>query len=152
MSSKPLVATGLAALLLVLAGCSRPTSADDGTKAFQGKWQLADAGQDGKQGGRLAIFEKDIVQLVEAPDVNAQEKRTETGTVEKYAFRVSESATPAQIDLVYLSGDHLGKTRPGIYVFEETTLKICLAKAGASRPTEFAGTRDATVLNLRRSN
>lgn len=124
----------LISLSLISPGCSKTPALGDEIKSFQGWWQIAGP----TPGNKLARFEKDIFQVFEV-------KGSETKAVEKYQFRVNQAEMPAQIDFVCLVGEHIGKTRPGIFVFEDKKLKICLAHGEPIRPSDFAAT-DKTIL------
>jgi uncharacterized protein (TIGR03067 family) len=110
-----------------------PSSA---TSEFEGEWRMVSGVMDG------VPMEKSVVQWVR------RVTRGNLTTVEagpqvmmKMEFTTDASQSPKAIDYVHLAGVNQGKLQRGIYEFEAGVLKICVAAAGAARPTAFQSTR-----------
>jgi uncharacterized protein (TIGR03067 family) len=58
--------------------------------------------------------------------------------VAKGTSKIDPSKKPKTIDLTAAEGDSAGKTALGIYELEKDSRKVCIAKPGDERPTEFA--------------
>jgi uncharacterized protein (TIGR03067 family) len=133
-------------LLFTCVGCAKPPPPEDGTEQFQGSWHAS--GNDGKSLTIEAIFAKDSFLLIETKKVG----NTTQITSEKAIFQVNLAPTPNQVDLVYLAGENAGKTKFGIFVFENDKLKMCVADFDAPRPTAFVANKNSTLMVWERKN
>lgn len=127
-------------LLSIISGCSRHPSLAEEFHPFQGSWRQI-AGTTGTQ--LSAKFDNDVVQFYEMKDLKVR-------PTDRFQLLLDPSAVPARVDLVYMVGPNMGKTRCGIYSFEGGKLKICLAQAGAPRPAEFNASQDTLFVILER--
>jgi uncharacterized protein (TIGR03067 family) len=53
-------------------------------------------------------------------------------------FRTDATKEPRQMDITFGTGPDKGQTVYGIYRFEGTRVRVCLALPGKPRPTQFA--------------
>ena len=53
-------------------------------------------------------------------------------------FKLDPAAKVKTVDLMLTSGPEKGKTSLGIYAWDGDNMKLCIAKPGSDRPTEFA--------------
>lgn len=141
-------------LVVMLSSCSKPPVVVDHTKDFQGAWLYIEQAKAGKDKEIDAVFVKDILQLVE-------NTKTESGTTtelggaaggrsESFQIQVDATQTPGHIDFVILDGENQGRSRPGIFVFENDNLKICVAELNGTRPTEFVAAEKFKLMVLKR--
>ena len=133
-----------------LAGCSKK-AADDGTKPFQGTWDVVAEG--GKKAEQQFYFEKDTVHVQIVKNESGKTSAAVGGSsvvIPRSAFRVDTSKTPAQIDFVPIEGENQGKTRDGIFEMNDKNLKICIADYEEPRPAAFTAKEKVTILNLQR--
>ena len=95
---------------------------------FEGRWIVVSGVVDGDgqdmQGGKVRISKGKFT--LEEHDGNKQEATYEADTTTK----------PHQIDFKPTQGKDKGKVHKGIFIFEESLLKLCLARPGDDRPTE----------------
>jgi uncharacterized protein (TIGR03067 family) len=95
---------------------------------FEGRWIVVSGAVDGDgqdmQGDKVRISKGKFT--LEEQDGNKQESTYEADTNEK----------PHQIDMKPTQGKDKGKVHKGIFIFEESLLKLCLARPGDDRPTE----------------
>ena len=146
--------TLLAIGLVVLTGCSRQPAPDDGTKSFQGTWDIMDA--TGAKTGKQAIFEKDTFQVQSFAQEKEEAKATiqadEANNIERSVVQIDLTQTPPHITLVPIEGLNNGKPRDGIFEFEgDDKIKICVAHYELPRPTDFNAGSKTTLLILQRA-
>ena len=95
---------------------------------FEGRWIVVSGAVDGDgqdmQGDKVRISKGKFT--LEEQDGNKQEATYEADTTKK----------PHQIDFKPTQGKDKGKVHKGIFIFEESLLKLCLASPGGDRPTE----------------
>jgi uncharacterized protein (TIGR03067 family) len=132
--------------LALATGCAKPPIPDDGTTPFQGVWHAV--GSDGKKIGKTVTFTNNLVTITE---IKTTGKKTQVTSSPRSSFRVDSTTSPAHLDFVILEGADIGKTRLGIFAFEDHRLKICLADIDAPpRPTNFVAGDKTTMLLLER--
>jgi uncharacterized protein (TIGR03067 family) len=131
------LATPFAALLLVgpaRAQQKNPLAAQPpALTELRGSWKVTDVPVSGPT--RL-VFEGDKI-IICRGDTFKTERR----------FKVDPKTKPAQIDV--LAGE---SKAPGIYELSGDTLRICLAKWAADRPTEFKTAKGVVCLTLTRES
>ncbi len=102
---------------------------------FEGRWIVVSGAVDGNgqdmQGDKVHISKGKFT--LEEQDGNKQEATYEADTTKK----------PHQIDFKPTEGKDKGKVYKGILIFEESLLKLCLARPGDDRPTE-ASSKDGS--------
>jgi uncharacterized protein (TIGR03067 family) len=112
---------------------------------LQGNWQLVKAETSGKPApeekvaGTVMTFDKDsIVIRVEGKNTN-----------EEATYKIDASKKPVAIDLHPPKQE---KVVQGILLLEGDTLKICFARRGGARPSDFKSPADqqVTLLELKR--
>jgi uncharacterized protein (TIGR03067 family) len=130
------------ACVLACAGCAK--APEDLTLPFQGNWFVHD--ESGKKTGSVAVFEKDVVSIVEVKVVDDGREFS----AQRYAFRVDRKPTPAHIDFVILEGDNQGQSRLGVFAIDGDSMKLCIADLDASRPTGFTAGEKTRLLVLKR--
>jgi len=99
-------------------------------KSLQGTWTMLsyidEGAADPQFDGAIQVFE----------GVNY---RVEKGgkAIRKGDFKLDESKSPKQIDLMPSIGPYKGKTLPGIYELKGDTLHTCFPEPGQPRPAKF---------------
>jgi uncharacterized protein (TIGR03067 family) len=73
------------------------------------------------------------------------------GKTEEATVKLDPSKNPKALDMSPLTGPGKGQTLLAIYAIEGDTLKICGARAGRDRPTEFKGGKDVILMVLTRA-
>ena len=133
------VACHLPLFLLVVAPAAADESSKTDLESLRGTWSIARAIHD----GRLSAPEKTkSVKLSFAGDkLTVQgEKGMES------VFKLEPSKKPREIDVTPGSGPDKGMTLKGIYDLNGDELKLCIAKPGRDRPTEFASKENTGVI------
>jgi uncharacterized protein (TIGR03067 family) len=119
----PLLAAGLVA---VPGGLAQDDAKKD-QERFQGTWQMVRGEQEGKT---MEGKEIENIRLVFTGDtlffVHGDKKD------DPIRFKLDPAKKPAALDLT-----HKDKVSLGIYAFDKDTLKLCYARPGKDRPTEF---------------
>ena len=72
------------------------------------------------------------------------------GKVEEATLELDPSKTPKAIDMLPLTGSGDRKPLLGIYSIAGDIFKICGAKPGGDRPTEFKASKDASLIVFER--
>lgn len=136
---------------------SKP-SVENILRPFEDKWSVVSLDRNGvkstvEQLRSIAVtVEKDRFRMVEIkgrPRAGGGPSSMEV-RAEEYALQVDPSKPTGEIDFAYASGEHLGKTRFGIFAFEGNKLTICLGEPGDARPTQFAPGGNITLIVLER--
>jgi uncharacterized protein (TIGR03067 family) len=132
----------IVAVVSLVAGVSLSGAADEAKekavkkelKALEGTWKLVSREVDGKKDSEESV-----------KDVTATWNEAGTITVrggEKVITRVTTTLDPTKkpktTDGTFTEGEDKGKTVLGIYELEGDTFRVCLARAGDKRPTEFS--------------
>jgi uncharacterized protein (TIGR03067 family) len=113
----------------------------DDRERLQGTWQATAVERAGPQPpddyvkSMRLTFQGDRVRL-------GPPERRQEGT-----FRLDTKQTPRTIDLIISERERL----EGIYQLEKEALKLCLAKPGEPRPTEFAGKGEQMFITFKRA-
>lgn len=98
---------------------------------FQGAWQRVSIIDDGKKvdGAEMGsvVFSGGEYTLKEGDTVKS-----------KGTFKLDESKSPKEFDVMPAAGPNKGKTLKGIYKFENNQLIYCIAGADLDRPKDFA--------------
>lgn len=138
-------------LLLCIAvgvGCRKKSSHQDVSK-FDGEWAVVQLLEKGRALDTQALKRLNItiaqgkLQKVEVDD-------TRLISAEESAIQLDPTKSPAEIDLVCMQGDNLGKARPGIFSLDGDTLQICIGEIGSPRPTDFVAGTNVSLIQLER--
>lgn len=120
----------LAAMSVLAVGMAFASGANDQDK-FQGAWQRVSIIDDGKmvEGAEKSsvVFSGSEYALKDGDTVKS-----------KGTYKLDESKSPKEFDVIPGAGPYKGKTLKGIYKFEGDQLIYCLASPGLDRPKEFA--------------
>jgi uncharacterized protein (TIGR03067 family) len=112
-------------------------------QAFKGTWRLSSREVDGKKDSDEWV--KDVIMTNDGSGtclVRRGDKVIGGGTV-----KLDPTTTPRAIDIAFTEGEHKGKTGLGIYEIEGDSFRVCCARPGSSRPTEFsAGAGSGRIL------
>jgi len=131
----------LACLTLLAAGATPPDPSSPGdAEKLRGVWKTVSLTNDGK----VLVDEKTPAPNVPATTLVYEEHRwmIKVGdkTVAHGVFRLDESKSPKEIDILDESGKPNAQTKLGIYELAGDTYKFCLAPAGKPRPRTFTST------------
>jgi uncharacterized protein (TIGR03067 family) len=125
--------------LLLVVWKRSPSAAGDRAKAiaeelqkFAATWRFVAVEVEGTKIPDKA-FENDTLTLTGKTFTSFVEGHTTHGV-----FKIDPSVKPKTIDLTFTDGPGKGQTQIGIYELDGETQKICFAKPGQPRPTEFA--------------
>jgi uncharacterized protein (TIGR03067 family) len=142
--------------LLLACGCSKPPP-DDGLGPFQGEWVVLELNDRGKQieaqklSELTVTFDKDQLQKVQTiMGGGATTTALVGGSFEGGTFRVDNSKSPGECEVVRMYGPDLGKTQLGIFAFEDRKLKMCVGDLGGPRPADFVADQTSTLIVLKR--
>ncbi len=147
MSFKSVILAMFSLLLFCLLGCAGSPTVDH-FKGLQGDWELVSFHKHGRIVGADAIkqltvsIRQDRFQMLEKkPGTNPQE--FEISIAEEFVLQLDSSKSPAEMQLVFPTGEKQGQLRRAIYVLEGNELKICAAEIGKATPTEFIANEKA---------
>ena len=103
---------------------------------FEGEWQMVSAVMDGQP------MEQSAVEWVKRI-THGNETTVYAGPqmMMRMEFTADGSTSPKTIDYFNTAGSNKGKTQEGIYKSEGGLLKVCVARPGGSRPSEFKSAR-----------
>src|SRR5258708_3978799 len=123
----------LAAGLLVAADAPKDDAGKKEQEKLQGKWSAVSGERDGQKApdteiGQIKLEFKDGKMFI-----NIANETKEIATL-----KVDGSKKPKTVDLDLTEGPDKGKKAQGIYEVDGDNLKLCVAKPGKDRPTEFA--------------
>jgi uncharacterized protein (TIGR03067 family) len=120
---------------LLAAGDAKDEAIKKDRQKFKGTWQVVSLEVDGNKTGEEDA--KKITVLNEADGkwtIEAEGSVAARGT-----SRIDPTKKPKTVDLTMTEGKDKGKTILAIYEFSgDDTRKVCLARVGKERPTEFA--------------
>ncbi|HEV3198035.1 MAG TPA: TIGR03067 domain-containing protein [Bryobacteraceae bacterium] len=128
----------LAALLVVLAGgAGKEDATTKDLEKMQGNWAQVSMVVDGEKLGEdeaQALF-----RTIKGQEYTVARYKK---TIGKGSFTLDAGKKPKNIDArPAIAGQNI--TMLGIYEFEGEKLKLCFARAGRPRPTEFAARKDS---------
>lgn len=134
-----------------LVGCSgkpHPT-VQDTAKDLNGEWEAVSVVEHGRH------MDKSQVRYAKVKIDDGKYHRVDENPAKfishgMCSLRADGSKSPAQLEIIHLDGDHLGKTRSGIYALEGDKLKICLSPYNLPAPTDFTPNDRVTLLVLER--
>lgn len=110
-------------------------------EAMSGTFAVTLYENDGKKDSPEQLKRKKVVQN------GAVWKFIDGSVITEGIDRLDPSKNPKEIDSTYTSGNDKDKKVMGIYVLEGESVKLCWAKIGKPRPTEFA-TKSGSDLTL----
>jgi uncharacterized protein (TIGR03067 family) len=132
---------GVVVLFLMLStGVAQDDAAKKDLDALQGVWQMVSMEIEGK-----ALPADEIKGFKLTFKGNQGSHSGRDGKIEEATIKLDPSKKPKAIDMTTQ-----GKTLVGIYSIEGDNLKICSAKPGGNRPTEFKGGKDVVYYVLKR--
>jgi uncharacterized protein (TIGR03067 family) len=125
----------IACLIIVLSAlpviAAEPKQPAPDTAAVQGNWTVESAEGEGQAAkspvGDTVTITQDTVKI----------KEKSSGQTHEFRIKADASQNPKQVDWVLTSGEKT-VTVQGIYTLEKDSLKVCLARPGKPRPTEFS--------------
>jgi uncharacterized protein (TIGR03067 family) len=103
-------------------------------QAFKGTWRMISKEVDGKKFGEEEI--KDVIATFDGSgkaSVRRGDKVIGEGTA-----KLDPTTKPKTVEVTFTEGEHKGKTIPGIYEIEGGAFRVCVARPGDERPTEFS--------------
>jgi uncharacterized protein (TIGR03067 family) len=117
-------------------------------QAFKGTWRMTSKEEDGKKFSAAEI--RDVIATANGEgrvSVRRGEKVIGGGTI-----KLNPTQRPRAIDITFTEGEHKGKTALGIYKIDSDGFRVCIARVGDERPTEFsarAGSRRILIVYKR---
>jgi uncharacterized protein (TIGR03067 family) len=136
----PLVAKTASTAKVAPATTSKSTGASKNSSGpateLEGEWAMVSGVMDG------VPMDNSMVQWVKRI-THGNESAVVAGpqTMLRVEFTYDPSKSPKTIDYVNLVGANKGKSQQGIYDFDGSILRFCVATPGKPRPAEFASTR-----------
>jgi uncharacterized protein (TIGR03067 family) len=119
---------------LVLAGDAKDEAIKKERKKYEGTWQVVSLEVDGNKAS-----EEDAKKITVINEANGKWRIEIDGkVVSQGTSEIDPTKKPKTVDLTETEGDNSGKTSLGIYELEDDTRKVCVARTGEKRPTEFA--------------
>ena len=103
-------------------------------QAFKGTWRLSSREVDGKKSSEEWI--KDVIATNDgsgAFSVRRGDKMIAEATVQ-----LDPTKKPKTVDVTFTEGEHKGQTVLGIYEIERDAFRVCVARPGDERPTDFS--------------
>jgi uncharacterized protein (TIGR03067 family) len=103
-------------------------------QAFKGTWRLSSKEVDGKN-----FSEEEIKGVIATNDglgkfsVRRGDKVIDEGTV-----KLDPTKKPRTIDVTFTEGERKGQTAQGIYEIQSDAFRVCVARPGDERPTDFS--------------
>lgn len=138
--------------LFALATIASGMSGESDLDRLQGTWNVTATESDGASGAK-EINERTTFTF--AKDKMHDQFTPEKGKPIRITYTVSLDATkkPKTIDLTFTDGPLKGEKLNGIYDIDGDTLKLCMGRADAKRPTEFKAPKgsDAVMQTLKRA-
>lgn len=115
---------------------TRSAAASSTRTEFEGEWSMVSGVMDGN------AMDKSAVEWVKRVTVGS-ETTVYAGpqVMMKFEFTSDPSKSPKTIDYVNTGGSNKGKSQLGIYEFEGSLLRVCVAAPGSSRPKQFQSPR-----------
>ena len=103
-------------------------------QAFKGTWRLSSKEVNGKKFSEEEI--KDVIATNDGSgtfSVRRGDKVIGEGTV-----KFDPTKKPKTVDVTFTEGEHKGQTVLGIYEIDSDAFRVCVARPGDDRPTEFS--------------
>jgi uncharacterized protein (TIGR03067 family) len=103
-------------------------------QAFKGTWRMISKEVDGKKFSEEEI--KDVIATFDGSgkcSVRRGDKVIGEGTV-----KFDPTKKPKTVDVTFTEGEHKGQTVLGIYEIDSDAFRVCVARPGDDRPTEFS--------------
>ena len=103
-------------------------------RAFKGTWRLSSKEVDGKKFSEEEI--KDVIATNDGSgniSVRRGDKEINEGTV-----KLDPTKEPKTVDVTFTGGERQGQKVLGIYEIESNFFRVCVARAGDERPSEFS--------------
>jgi uncharacterized protein (TIGR03067 family) len=116
------------------AGDAKEVAVAKDLQAFKGTWRLSSKEEDGKKFSEEEI--KDVIATNDGAgqmSVRRGDKVIGAGTV-----KLDPTTKPKAINVTFTAGERKGKTLLGIYEIESDAFRVCVARPGDERPTEFS--------------
>jgi uncharacterized protein (TIGR03067 family) len=103
-------------------------------QAFKGTWRLISREVDGKKISEVEL--KDVILTSDGAGRFSVRRRDKM--IVEAAVKLDPTTKPRTIDVTFTVGENKGKTVLGMYEIEGDTLRVCHARPGDERPTEFS--------------
>ena len=103
-------------------------------QAFKGTWRMISKEVDGKKFSEEEI--KDVIATTDGSGrcwVRRRDKLIGEGTA-----KFDPTTKPKTVDVTFTEGEHKGQTVLGIYEIDSDAFRVCVARPGDDRPTEFS--------------
>jgi uncharacterized protein (TIGR03067 family) len=129
-----IVALFSAVCLQAAEGESKEGASAKDLQAFQGTWRLSSREEDGKKSSEEET--KDVIATVDGSGtvtVRRGDQVIGAGTV-----KLDPTTKPKAVEIAFTEGRHKGKTVLGIYEIEGDSFRVCCARPGDERPTDFS--------------
>jgi uncharacterized protein (TIGR03067 family) len=102
-------------------------------QAFKGTWRLNSKEVDGKK-----FSEEEIKDVIMSNDGSGRASvRRGDKVLAEATVKLDPTKKPKTIDVTFTEGERKGKTVLGIYEIESDAFRVCVARPGDERPTEF---------------
>jgi uncharacterized protein (TIGR03067 family) len=119
---------------LAAAGDANEEAVKKELQAFKGTWRLSSRELDGKKASEEEI--KDVILIHD--DAGKFSVRRGDTVIAEATVKLDPTRKIKTIDVAFTAGEHKGKTALGIYEIEGDTFRVCHARPGDKRPTEFS--------------
>ena len=139
MGANVRVACVLPLFLFIVAPAAAEGTSKTDLESLRGTWSIARAIHDGRVSAPEKTKSVKLSFAVDKLTVHG-EKGMES------VFKLDAAKKPREIDVTPGSGPDKGMTLKGIYDLNGDVLKICIAKPGRDRPTEFVSKENTGVI------
>ena len=103
-------------------------------QAFKGTWRLSSKEEDGKK-----FSEEEIKDIIGTGDgLGKFSVRRGDKVIGEATVKLDPTKKPKRIDVSFTEGQHKGQTLLGIYEIDSDAFRVCVARAGDERPTDFS--------------
>jgi uncharacterized protein (TIGR03067 family) len=103
-------------------------------QAFKGTWRLSSKEVDGKK-----FSEEEIKDVIATNDgLGKFSARRSNKVLDEGTVKLNPTTKPKTIDVTFTAGERKGKTLLGIYEIQDDAFRVCVARPGDERPTEFS--------------
>ncbi|HZT81824.1 MAG TPA: TIGR03067 domain-containing protein [Gemmataceae bacterium] len=143
------IVVALPAVLLLAAAAPRPDPARQEKEKLQGTWVVLQL-LEGGQSPPADVVEQ--IRLTFRGDKLLTRERREKQP-EEQTYKLDPTRNPKRIEITPAAGPNKGQPFPGIYELEGDAMRICLARPGQQRPTQFLSPRgtDLILMVLKRA-